>query len=55
MGKHHLHEAKLDNILFKTFKVELVHLSPVQQFDVNVSDHRVDFGLRSEVEHPVFF
>jgi hypothetical protein len=55
VGKDHLHETELDYVLLEPLKVQLVYFSTVQQFDVDVSDHGVDFGLGCQVEHSVVF
>ena len=53
MSNGHPQVAELDDELLEAFEVELVHLSPVHQSDVDVPDQPVDLRLGDEMGHPV--
>ena len=47
MGKTHFQCTKLDDKLLETFEIQIVDLPFVEYFDIDISDQRIDFRLRS--------
>jgi hypothetical protein len=55
MRHWHFDVTELNDKLFEAFEVELVHLSPVEQSDVDVTQQTAYFGLSYELRHSVVF
>ena len=55
MGDGHPQEAKLNNKLLESFEIQLMDLSFMHQFNVDISKHTVDFRLRDKSRKSVIF